>query len=102
LKQNLRELNFRYRLTLSDLRKISESLRGGNLRIVRVGILLTRAMMSTRSTSEDVIKSLFTKEDFPCLELWDTSEPPELQDSDEEIDFESLDISEPEEVAFAF
>jgi hypothetical protein len=78
LRQNLVHLSFPFALHFLNLRKISAALRGGNLRILSLGVLWTGAL------DTDDVKALFNKADFPCLESFEI--PPREENSEEDPD----------------
>jgi hypothetical protein len=64
LKQNLVKLDIPLPLKFRQLQRISNSLRGGNLRRLSLEVRWPRS----RTLAMDDVVALFTKADFPCLE----------------------------------
>jgi hypothetical protein len=94
LRQNLEELTFHHLdLDIDDFRRISDSLRGGKLRL-----LSSLSSLLIRRDDEYEIQSLFNKDDFPCFEQLyippglDVVDDPEVEESvDSEDSWDDLD-----------
>jgi hypothetical protein len=82
LRENLVQLRFPGPMNLDRLRRLADSLRGGNLRQLKVFL----DWRGERSLDLDAINALFTKKDFPCLESF---EYPPRSDSDSEAEDDS-------------